>query len=198
MITGVAVVEGGQGTPPTITWGSGGVSFLEGGWTNRSWLISDVSIPDIDNYSFGCYVKEYTPISGSAIGGFMGAFESYPNDRYCMEMWTNGTGGLGYYHGGGSDFPDAAYGDVPDGTLLSARRRNGTSTNTESSRGNITTSVDIVTEANTAAFYFNNCGALVDYGSAWTGSVFYIGEGVAHNQILMESAIKKLMSDLGY
>tara|TARA_R110000765_G_scaffold46663_1_gene96198 strand:- start:4499 stop:7069 length:2571 start_codon:yes stop_codon:yes gene_type:complete len=198
MITGVAVVEGGQGTPPTITWGSGGVSFVEGDYTNRSWLVSDISMSDVDNYSFGCYVKSYTTQSVAGIAGIMGAFESYPNDRYCIEMWNAAPYGIGYYHGGGSEFPDAAYVDIPDGTLVSARRRNGSSTNTDSSRGNITNSVDIATEANTAAFYFNNCGAGFDFGTNWTGSVFYIGEGVAHNQILMESAIKKLMSDLGY
>ena len=200
LITGVDLVDKILGSHPAPTWGSGGVSFTQGdSSTVKSGLTSDISITDTDNYSFGCYVKSYTVPSHSFVSTIMGSPIAW-GEKASIDVWYTGAG-LSFEHFGSSRFQDSTILDIPDGTLVSARRRNGGNTDVSSSSGNMTDVSSIaVADSNTTAFEFgtNSLATSFNEGSSFTASVFYIGEGLAHNQILMESAIKELMSDLGY
>ena len=204
IITGVAVVDTQVGTGTTITWESDGVQFAEGSYGNYNALETDVNIGDESNYSFGAYVKTYTETSVAwVVGGIMGATEpeddSFINDMYAIvhaNPATDADKGLKTYHGALAVERIGNY-LIPDNTLLSARRRNGTSTNTESSAGNLTTSADVTATPSTETFRLGHSGSKWDTAATWRGQVFYVGEGVAHNHILMESAIEMLISDLG-
>lgn len=215
LITGVDLVDTQVGSTGTnITYETDGVQFSRSStYANYNYLLTDINMGDVSDYSCGAFIRSFTtPPATIFIHGIMGAHSGTSFDTTNLygigyiNSNTEAARGINSYHGASFSTRSGPY-VPPANTLLSMRRRNiikesGTymSTGTESSAGNLTTSADITTAANTEPFVLGHVGEglLFDYGLEFRGSVFYVGEGVAHNHILMDSAIKELMTDLGY
>ena len=194
LITGDTLVLNETGTGAVApTWGDNGVTFTESlVFGAHYYLETGVTMPDVSNYSFGGYTFDWVAPTNSGINGLMAARVGN-EDNYGIEFWDNGQGQKTWHGDGSCDFDVSS---IPDGTLLSARRRNGVNSDTQCGFGNITETSSITATPNTETFRLGHSGHALDYGWSGTVSLFYIGEGMAHSQIEMESAIKILLYEL--
>ena len=222
MITGVDLTTVEQGTGPGLTYGTRGIEFSVGtgaAWApNNTFVQTDISVSDLpttnythssydgdyyDNYAFGVWVDAITQPTNSGVLDFIST--SSLTGNYGASWWDSDDtlrwSGGGTYSTAGSTI-NLSYTPTANTLIANSRRGGRYSEEIQGHFGNKTLDGDL-------DFGLDGTGVFAVGGKAtsgftyslnadWTASVIFIGEGMSYNQLLMESAIKKLMSDLGY